>query len=326
MSQQIEINIPDLLRKGFVLWILVGLLVVVGFITSMYTVQAESEGVVLRFGKYHKTVDPGLRFKLPFGIDNVYVLPVRRQLKQEYGYGTAGGSNDSQFAESRTRSREKSMVTGDLNAAEVEWVVQYRINNARNYLFKVLDPEGTLRYLSESVMRTVIGDRTVDEVITIGRQEIEEEARDRLDDAVKKFQLGIAIDQIQLQNVNPPPPVQASFNEVNQAQQERERMINEANGEYNQEVPRSRGVADQKIQAAQGYALKRVNEALGDVARFNAMFGEYKKAPEVTKTRLYWESMKEMVPKMGKKIILDEDASQILPLLQLNQDGNGGNR
>jgi membrane protease subunit HflK len=218
------------------------------------------------------------------------------------------------------------MVTGDLNAAEVEWVVQYRINNARNYLFKVLDPEGTLRYLSESVMRTVIGDRTVDEVITIGRQEIEEEARDRLDDAVKKFQLGIAIDQIQLQNVNPPPPVQASFNEVNQAQQERERMINEANGEYNQEVPRSRGVADQKIQAAQGYALKRVNEALGDVARFNAMFGEYKKAPEVTKTRLYWESMKEMVPKMGKKIILDEDASQILPLLQLNQDGNGGNR
>ena len=130
MSQQIEINIPDLLRKGFVLWILAGLLVVVGFITSMYTVQAESEGVVLRFGKYHKTVDPGLRFKLPFGIDNVYVLPVRRQLKQEYGYGTAGGSNDSQFAESRTRSREKSMVTGDLNAAEVEWVVQYRINNA----------------------------------------------------------------------------------------------------------------------------------------------------------------------------------------------------
>ena len=137
------------------------------FHPSMYTVQAESEGVVLRFGKYHKTVDPGLRFKLPFGIDNVYVLPVRRQLKQEYGYGTAGGSNDSQFAESRTRSREKSMVTGDLNAAEVEWVVQYRINNARNYLFKVLDPEGTLRYLSESVMRTVIGDRTVDEVITI---------------------------------------------------------------------------------------------------------------------------------------------------------------
>jgi membrane protease subunit HflK len=326
MSQQIEVNIPDLFRKGFVLWILVGIIAVVGFITSIYTVQAESEGVVLRFGKYLKTVDPGLQFKLPFGIDDVYVLPVRRQLKQEYGYGTPGGSNDNQFSESRTRNREKSMVTGDLNAAEVEWVVQFRIVDARNYLFKVMDPQGTLRYVSESVMRTVVGDRTVDEVITIGRQEIEEEARDRLDALVKKYELGIGIDQIQLQNVNPPPPVQASFNEVNQAQQERERMINEANGEYNQEVPRSRGVADQKIQAAEGYALKRVNEALGDVARFNSMFGEYKKAPEVTKTRLYWESMKEVVPKMGKKIILDEDASQVLPFLQLNQNGNGGVR
>lgn len=326
MSQQIEVNIPDLFRKGFILWILVGIIAVVGFITSMYTVQAESEGVVLRFGKYLKTVDPGLQFKLPFGIDDVYVLPVRRQLKQEYGYGTPGGSNDNQFSESRTRNREKSMVTGDLNAAEVEWVVQFRIVDARNYLFKVMDPQGTLRYVSESVMRTVVGDRTVDEVITIGRQEIEEEARDRLDALVKKYELGIGIDQIQLQNVNPPPPVQASFNEVNQAQQERERMINEANGEYNQEVPRSRGVADQKIEAAEGYALKRVNEALGDVARFNSMFGEYKKAPEVTKTRLYWESMKEVVPKMGKKIILDEDASQVLPFLQLNQDGSGGVR
>jgi membrane protease subunit HflK len=173
-------------------------------------------------------------------------------------------------------------------------------------------------------MRTVVGDRTVDEVITIGRQEIEEEARDRLENLVKKYELGISIDQIQLQNVNPPPPVQASFNEVNQAQQERERMINEANGEYNKEIPRSRGVADQKIQAAEGYALKRVNEALGDVARFNYRFEEFLKAPEVTRTRLYLESMKEVIPQMGRKIILDEDASQVLPLLQLQADSKGG--
>jgi membrane protease subunit HflK len=206
----------------------------------------------------------------------------------------------------------------------VEWIVQYRINDPRLYLFKVLDPEGTLRYISESVMRTVVGDRTVDEVITIGRQEIEEEARDRLETLVKKYELGISIDQIQLQNVNPPPPVQASFNEVNQAQQERERMINEANGEYNKEIPRSRGVADQKIQAAEGYALKRVNEALGDVARFNYRFEEFLKAPEVTRTRLYLESMKEVIPQMGRKIILDEDASQVLPLLQLQSDAKGG--
>jgi membrane protease subunit HflK len=173
-------------------------------------------------------------------------------------------------------------------------------------------------------MRTVVGDRTVDEVITIGRQEIEEEARNRLEVLVKKYELGIWIDQIQLQNVNPPPPVQASFNEVNQAQQERERMINEANGEYNKEVPRSRGVADQKIQAAEGYALKRVNEALGDVARFEAQFTEFKKAPNVTRTRLYLETLKEVVPQMGEKIIIDEDASQVLPLLQLNSQKDGG--
>ena len=215
-------------------------------------------------------------------------------------------------------------MTGDLNAAEVEWIVQYRINDPRLFLFNVLDPEGTLRYVSESVMRTVVGDRTVDEVITIGRQEIEEEARDRLETLVKKYELGIGIDQIQLQNVNPPPPVQASFNEVNQAQQERERMINEANGEYNKEIPRSRGVADQKIQSAEGYALKRVNEALGDVARFNAEFEEFQKAPNVTRTRLYLETLKEVVPQMGKKIVIDEDASQILPLLQLNSENAGG--
>ena len=218
------------------------------------------------------------------------------------------------------------MLTGDLNAAEVEWIVQYRISDPELFLFKVMNPEGTLRNISESVMRTVVGDRTVDEVITIGRQEIEDEARKQMKNQVDIYKLGIIIDQIQLQNVNPPPPVQASFNEVNQAQQERERMINEANGEYNKEVPRSRGVADQKIQAAEGYALKRVNEALGDVALFNAIFEEYEKAPEVTKTRLYWESMKEVLPTLGRKIILDEDASQILPLLQLNQNENGGVR
>jgi membrane protease subunit HflK len=324
MNEPIEIRIPEFVRNGLILWVIIAIAVISGAITSTYTVQAESQGVVLRFGKYLKTVEPGLRFKAPYGIDKVYVLPVRRQLKQEFGFATLGASNTNQFADSRTRDREKSMVTGDLNAAEVEWIVQYRISDPRLYLFNVLDPEGTLRYVSESVMRTVVGDRTVDEVITIGRQEIEEEARDRLEVLVNKYELGIGIDQIQLQNVNPPPPVQASFNEVNQAQQERERMINEANGEYNKEVPRSRGVADQKIQAAEGYALKRVNEALGDVASFNSMLAEYKKAPDITRTRLYLESMKEVVPQMGKKIILDEDASQVLPLLQLNDSVKGG--
>lgn len=286
--------------------------------TSIYTIQAESQGVVLRFGKYTQTVDPGLRFKLPFGIDQVFVVPVRRQLKQEFGFGTSGATNQMQYSSDSEQEQERSMVTGDLNAATVEWIIQFRIQDPQLYLFKVREPGDTLRDISESVMRTVVGDRTVDEVITIGRQEIETEALEKLQSLVNKYELGLSIDQVQLKNVNPPVPVQPSFNEVNQAQQEREQMINIANGEYNKVVPRASGEAEQKLQAAEGYALKRVNEAEGDVSRFNAVFTEYLKAPEVTKQRIYIETMRDVVPSLGKKIILDDGASQILPLLQLS--------
>lgn len=308
----ININVSAIV-VGVVILLVLGLL-----FTSFYTVQAESQGVVLRFGKYVKTVEPGLRIKLPFGIDTVAILPVRRQLKQEYGFGTPGSSNPAQF--SSEQEFERSMVTGDLNAATVEWIVQYRIRDPQLYLFKVRLPDQTLRDISESVMRTVVGDRTVDEVITIGRQEIESEALIELQEVVNKYELGLSIDQVQLKNVNPPKPVQDSFNEVNQAQQEREKMINVANGEYNKVVPRAGGEAEQKIQAAQGYAIKRINEAEGEVSRFNAVFAEYLKAPEVTKRRIYVETMQDVVPKLGKKIIIDSEASQILPLLQLSSE------
>jgi membrane protease subunit HflK len=298
------------------------LLLIVAF-TSVYTVQAESQGVVLRFGRYTKTVDPGLRFKLPMGIDRVEIVPVRRQLKQEFGFGTPGATNPNQFSDEQ--EEERNIVTGDLNAATVEWVVQYRIEEPKLYLFKVRNPDYTLRALSESVMRTVIGDRTVDEVITIGRQEIEVNALANLQTLVNKYELGLSIDQVQLKNVNPPAPVQPSFNEVNQAQQQREEMINIANGEYNKVVPRASGEAEQKIQAAEGYALKRINEAEGDVSRFKAVQTEYLKAPEVTKQRIYVETMLEVVPNLGKKIIIDRDASQILPLLNLTPEAASNN-
>jgi len=304
--------------QPLIFWLLPALLVALIVYTSVYTVQAESQGVVLRFGRYVKTVDPGLQFKLPLGIDRVEVVPVRRQLKQEFGFGTPGATNATQV--SNKPEEERDMVTGDLNTASVEWVIQYRIRDPQAFLFKVRNPGITLRDLSESVMRTVVGDRTVDEVITIGRQEIEVDALDQLQTLVNKYELGLSIDQVQLKNVNPPRPVQPSFNEVNQAQQEREQMINIANGQYNKEVPRARGEAQQKIQAAEGYALQRVNEAEGDVARFNAVLAEYLKAPEVTKQRLYLETMREVVPTLGKKIILDNGASQILPLLQLSTE------
>ena len=295
--------------------LLVVLLIAV-LLTFSYTVGAESQGVVLRFGKFFKTVEPGLHFKLPLGIDAVTVLPIRRQLKLEFGFSTAGYTNPLQVGQDP--EEEKSMVTGDLNAALVEWVVQYRIEDPRQYLFDVRNPEGTLRDLSEAAMREVIGDRTVDELITIGRQDIEIEALARMQELSKRYQLGIRVDQVQLKNVNPPSQVQASFNEVNKAQQDRENAINVANGEYNKVIPKAKGEADQTIRGAEGYRFKRVNEAEGDVAAFSAVLQQYVKAPEITRTRLYLETMSEILPQTGQKIIVDESMRQLLPILPLS--------
>lgn len=287
---------------------------------SFYTVPAESEGVVLRFGKYQGTVEPGLHFKFPMGIDRVEVLPTRRQLKLEFGFYTPGYTNPEQAA--RDIDEQKSMVTGDLNAALVEWVVQYRIADPKQFLFDVRDPAQTLRDISEAAMREVIGDRTVDEVITIGRQEIETDALAQMQELVKHYQLGIRVDQVQLKNVNPPKQVVSSFNEVNKAQQDRENMLNVANGEYNKVIPKAKGEADQQIRGAEGYQFKRVNEAEGDVASFNAMLAQYLKSPEITRTRIYYETMAEVLPQMGPKVIVDESLKQMLPLLQLKaEDG-----
>lgn len=311
-------NLDDLPRPPArflgLLFVIVPLLVLLW--TAFYTVEAESEGVVLRFGKYLKTVEPGLHFKLPFGIDDVTVLPTRRQLKLEFGFVTTGYTNPAQV--SNQQREERSMVTGDLNAALVEWVVQYRIDEPRKYLFEVRNPGQTMRDLSESAMREMIGDRTVDEVITIGRQDIEASVLARLQDLTKRYHLGLRIDQVQLKNVNPPSEVQASFNEVNRAQQDRENAINIANGNYNEAVPRARGQADQAIRGAEGYRFKRVNEAEGDVAAFSAILAEYTKAPEITRNRLYLETMGEVIPQLGQKIIIDDTMRQLLPILPLS--------
>ena len=250
--------------------------------TISYTVPSDSVGIVQRFGKYSSERTSGLHFKLPLGIDKVTVLPVERQLKQEFGFATDGATNTSQ-TRSDDLSQQSQMVTGDLNAALVEWVVQYRISEPQKYLFDVRNPGETLRDLSESVMREVVGDRTVDEVITIGRQEIEDEALVNMQDLVAKYTIGISIDQVQLKNINPPRPVQESFNEVNQAQQEKESLINAARREYNKVIPLAEGEKDQRIRAADGYRLKRVNEAEGDSSRFNAVLTEYLKARDVTR-------------------------------------------
>jgi modulator of FtsH protease HflK len=286
--------------------------------TSFYTVPAESEGVILRLGRYSKTVPSGLHFKIPFGVDDVRIVPVKRQLKQEFGFGTPNANWPSQVGQESEFDETKAMVTGDLNAALVEWVIQYRVEKAERYLFNVRDPDLTLRDISESVMREVVGDRTVDEVITIGRQEVEDEALQRLRALASSYDLGIKVDQVQLKNVNPPLKVQASFNEVNQAQQEKERAINVANGEYNKEIPRARGRAEQTIRAAEGYATQRINQAEGEVTAFNALLAEYLKAPEVTRRRLYLETMAEVLPKVKNKVIVSEEVKGLLPMLNLN--------
>ena len=231
-------------RGVFVLAALV--LVGLGLWTAYYTVPSDSVAVVQRFGKYLKDVPPGLHFKLPLGIDTATIVPVKRQLKQEFGFTTPGASDP--FQSPRDGRRETEMVTGDLNAALVEWVVQYRIADPAKFLFEVREPGGTLRHVSESVMREVVGDRTVDEVITIGRQEIETEALVKMQELSSKYAMGISIDQVQLKNINPPKPVQESFNEVNQAQQEKEKLINEARRDYNKVIPLAEGEKDQRIQ------------------------------------------------------------------------------
>jgi membrane protease subunit HflK len=288
-----------------------------GLARGVYTVGPESVGVVQRFGRFIGTVGPGLRFKLPFGIDTVTILPVKRQLKMEFGFGTPGAQHLDQA--SFEQEQESDMVTGDLNAAHVEWVVQYEIDDPEQYLFNHREPGPTLRDLSESVMREVVGDRTVDEVLTIGRQGIENEAIAELTSLVQQLHMGLKVQQVQLKNVHPPTAVQRSFEEVNRAQQEREQMINQANGEYNKVVPRASGEADKKLREAEGYALKRVNEAEGDVARFKALLEQYEKAPEVTRQRLYLETIGEVLPQIGGKVILDADAKQFLPLMNLRQ-------
>lgn len=285
--------------------------------SSYYTVPSDSVAVVQRFGKYTAEVPPGLHFKFPLGIDVATLVPVKRQLKQEFGFTTPGAGDP--FQSPVDGRRETEMVTGDLNAALVEWVVQYRISDPLKFLFEVRQPGATLRYVSESVMREVVGDRTVDEVITIGRQEIESEALLQMQALTTKYAMGISIDQVQLKNINPPEPVQASFNEVNQAQQEKERLINEARREYNKVIPLAEGEKDQRIREADGYRLKRINEAEGDAARFTALLAEYVKAPEVTRRRIYIETLQDVLPGIGSKIIVDGSTASILPLLNLDR-------
>jgi modulator of FtsH protease HflK len=300
------------------------LVVLVLLFTAYYQVEPEEVGVVQRFGAYVRTTDPGPHLKLPFGVETVTKVPVQRQLKMEFGFRTVRPGVRSEFATPPEAQAESLMLTGDLNVAVVEWIVQFRIKDPKAFLFNVRNVPGTFRYMSEAAVRTVVGDHSVDEVITIGRADIARAAKDELQRLCDLYGIGIEIQQLVLQDVNPPSPVRPAFNEVNQAIQEKERAINEAWAEYNKAVPRAKGEAEQLVRAAEGYALERENHALGDASRFDSLYAEYRLAPDVTRKRMYLETMGELVPKVGRKVILDEKARGVLPLLQLDAGAKSG--
>lgn len=294
---------------------LIALLILFLLISTLFQVQPEEVGVITRFGKYVRKVEPGLNVKVPV-IERLYKVAVERQQKEEFGFRTTQPGIRSEYTKEGTTD-ESLMLTGDLNLADVEWVVQYRIEDPYSFLFKVREPVVSLRDISEASMREIVGDRTVNEVLTVGRAEIASSVQQKIQDLCTEYSLGIRIEQVVLQDVNPPDPVKDAFNAVNQAQQERETLINQARSEYNKVIPRAKGQAEETIQRAEGYATERVNNALGESARFNALYLEYVKAPEVTKRRIYLETMEEILPKTGNKIITDESGRNLLPLLQM---------
>jgi membrane protease subunit HflK len=309
----------DNLLYGFLRNTRMIILIILGLVivwNTIFQIGTEEVGVITRLGRYSRTVEPGLNLKMPFA-ESVMKVPVERQQKLEFGFrSTSTGGSQSEFSKEGVRD-ESLMLTGDLNLADVEWVVQYRINNAYNYLFKVRDPESTLRNISEAATRQIVGDRTVNEVLTIGRTEIAIKLHELIQEICNEYSMGIKVEQVVLQDVNPPDPVKKAFNAVNEAQQEKETLINQAKSEYNKVIPKASGEAKATVQKAEGYAIERVNNAQGEATRFNDLYREYIKAPEVTKKRIYLENMSNVVSKLGNVIITDQNGASVLPLLQM---------
>src|SRR6476659_8117490 len=290
------------------------LLTLASLLFGFVSIPTNSVGVKLRFGAYHSTENPGLAYAIPY-IDEIRLVPTQRLLKLEFGFTTQGATNE--FQGDQTSEDTETMITGDLNTALVPWVVQYRITDPKTYLFGAREPEQTLRDLSESVMREVIGDRTVDEVLTIGRHDIATATLRRLAKACSEYGLGLQIQQVQLATVRPPPAVQAAFNEVNQAQQEKQTAINQAWAAYNDAVPNAGGQAKERLKQAEAYAFNRVNQAKGDAEKFTLLLTEYRKAPDVTRRRIYLEQMQALFPALQKKVIVDDSLKSILQTLPL---------
>ncbi|WP_417509898.1 FtsH protease activity modulator HflK [Methylophaga sp.] len=312
---------------GGVIAIILVVLLVWGAMTSFYTVQPEQRAVVKRFGSVTGITDPGLHFKIPYGIDKIQLVATERVLKQEFGFSTLKTRQGERSTYSAAQFEDESlMLTGDLNMIDVEWVVQYRIEDPIKFLYQMREPTRTLRDISESVMRRIVGNMLGSEVLTIGRVEIQQKAGDEIQEILDQYDAGIRISTVEMQDVVPPRAVQPAFNEVNEARQERERMINEAQKRVNQEIPNAEGAALRTVAEAEGYATERVNRAVGESARFSAVLHEYQQAPVVTRSRLYLETLNEMLPDIGQILVVQDGQMSPLPLLDVNRNAIGGDK
>ncbi|MGD8370260.1 MAG: FtsH protease activity modulator HflK [Syntrophobacterales bacterium] len=306
-------------RLGGSLWlILIVLLVVAGGYASVYTVAPEETGVIQRFGRYVRVTGPGLHFKLPFGIETIRKVKTGRNFQMEFGYRTIEAGVRSRFTE-RGYEEESLMLSGDLNVVDLQWTVQYKIGDPKDFLFQVKDVDSAIRDMSESVMRRVVGNRLFDFVLTVGRAEIADRVKVEMQKVLDSYRTGIQVVNVKMQNVTPPGPVEPAFNEVNEAEQEREAKINQAQAAYNREIPKAKGSALQTISKAEGYALERVNLAQGEANRFLDVLKEYRLAKDVTKRRLYLESMNQLLDKVDEIYVIDADQKGLVPLLDLQK-------
>ena len=289
-------------------------------LSSFYSIGPDEVGVIRRFGKYTKTTQPGLHWKLPFNIEKLNKVKVKRIYKEEFGFKTVRAGIKSQYS-SKSYSEESLMLTGDLNVVDVNWIVQFKLEDPVKALFNIRNINVTVRDISEAVMRQVIGDTAVEEALTTRRIEINQEVQDKMQEILDSYNIGIRIVTVKLQDVNPPDEVKASFNEVNEAKQEKEKVVNQSWEAYNKVIPKARGEAEKTIREAEGYSLKRINRAKGDASKFVATWNAYKEAKDVTLKRIYLETLSEVLPKAGRIYVMGPEGNNLLPLLNLSQEG-----
>ncbi len=321
MERMINLGKQKLSKFGGVVpLVVISLFILILLKSAIYSIGPDEVGVVRRFGKYIATTESGLHAKLPFGIDKVIPVKVERIFKQEFGVRTLRSGVKTQYS-TGSYLDESLMLTGDLNILDVRWIVQFRVKDPAQLLFNTRDPEDNVRDISEVVMRRFAGDYSVDEVLSTKREEIDDLAHIEMQKILDKYETGIQIVTVKLQDVNPPDEVKPAFNEVNEAKQEKERVINQALQAYNKIIPRAKGEAEKTIREAEGYALAKINMAKGEAERFSTVLAEYEKAPNITRKRLYLETMMEVLPNTKEKYIIDPEQSSILPLLNLGQKG-----